>query len=160
MNQSEVYSLIFQWLDVRRLEATQGFLPFQSITNSKKFSYCPHRRTIGRLQIKHLSIYIAGAFVLKPEQNGYIRTIGWCDCYFIYGSRSRVNLLIGQEIGDCKKANQDYSNGSNAIANKHGGDLSYDTTNLLTTKLKTTLFFLTLSLVCFCFLPYQLPSSN
>ena len=61
----EVYGLVFYCFYVGWLETAKGFLTLQCVTDGRKVLYLPGKRSIGKLQINHLSVYIVGAFILE-----------------------------------------------------------------------------------------------
>ena len=61
----EIYRLVFHRFYLSYLETAKGFLTLQCVTDGRKVLYLPCKRSIGRLQINHLSVYIVGAFILE-----------------------------------------------------------------------------------------------
>ena len=145
----KVYGLVFHSLYFLRIETADGFLTLQCIPNRRKGLHLPCKCCCGGLHIDRLTIYIVGTFVFKSQQYGYIYAVGWRLTYITNGSRPRVNLFVGQEVGYGKKAEQHQPDGGNAIADKRGGYLSYDAADFFATKLKALLLFLLLFHISF-----------
>lgn len=55
--------------------------------HKKRLRICPYKRSIGRLQTNHCPLCCQDV-LFSNSQDGYIRTVRWCGCRFVYGSRS------------------------------------------------------------------------